>query len=138
MHVLDLYEDRVGRPYDSDAAFYAGMGNYSRVLAQFYYDEMSPESPVSGRLGFAYTATQSRKYNREILYGLGYRLGENWGLAFEHIYDMDGGNLRTQTYEVRRSLHCWETAIRFRDRESGFDIDLTFYIKAFPGSRLKF
>ena len=138
MRVLDLYEDRVGRPFDSDAAFYAGMGNYSRVLAQFYYDEMSPESPVSGRLGFAYTATQSRKYNREILYGLGYRLGENWGLAFEHIYDMDGGNLRTQTYEVRRSLHCWETAIRFRDRESGFDIDLTFYIKAFPGSRLKF
>ncbi len=138
MRAINLYEDRIGRPYDSDTAFYLGMGNHSRVLAQVYYDEMSPESPISGRLGFAYTATQAQKYNRDILYGLGYSLGENWGFSFEHTYDLDSGDLRTQTYELRRSLHCWETAIRFRERESGFDIDLTFYIKAFPGSRLKF
>ena len=123
--IFDLYD----RQFGYNDTFY----DYDRVLAQLYYDER----PWSGRVGYAYTKTQDQVFNREILYGLGYEFSDKWGVGFEHRYDMEDGNLRSQSYEVRRSLHCWETAIRVRDRESGFDIDLEFNIKAFPGSRLK-
>lgn len=108
--------------------------DYSRVLAQVYYDQ----APFDARIGFSYTETESRVFNREVLYGAGYDFSEKWGIGFEHRYDFEDGSLRSQSYEIRRSLHCWETSIRFRDRESGFDIDVEFNIKAFPGTRLKF
>src|SRR5690606_31784046 len=113
--------------------FDQSFSDYDRVLAQIYYEE----ERMNARIGFAYTETRDSVYNREILYGLGYELSDKWGLGFEHRYDFEDGSLRSQTYEIRRSLHCWETAIRVRDRESGFDVDLEFNIKAFPGTKLK-
>jgi hypothetical protein len=107
-------------------------------LSQVYYDGETRGNKFTGRVGFAYTETQSQVFNREALYGLGYKISDKWGFGFEHTYDREDDSLRSQTYELRRSLHCWETAIRFRDRESGFDINFEFNIKAFPGSRLKF
>lgn len=134
------YERLFGRPYDADALFEynALYADYDRLLAQLYYDDTVIGGRFNSRIGFAYTETYDRVFNREILYGLGYQLGEKWGVGFEHRYDFETDELRTQTYELRRSLHCWEMAIRVRDRESGTDIDVTFNIKAFPGSKLKF
>lgn len=133
------YEDTYDRPLGAESHYdYSGLyGDYDRVLAQIYYDNTTIGGNVQGRIGFSYTGTADRQYNREILYGGGYRW-EKWGIGFEHRYDLEEGNLRSQIYELRRSLHCWETALRFRDRETGFDIDIAFYIKAFPGTRLKF
>ena len=127
--------DLFGRGDSSD--FSGRFGDYNRILSQLYYDGAPLGKKVSGRVGFAYTETRSQVFNREALYGLGYRISDKWGFGFEHTYDFEDNNLRSQTYELRRSLHCWETAIRFRDRESGFDINFEFNIKAFPGSRLK-
>lgn len=118
--------------------FSSSFGDYNRILSQVYYDGAPRGGRLSGRLGFAYTETRDQVFNREMLYGMGYKLSDKWGFGFEHIYDFEGGDLRSQSYELRRSLHCWETAIRFRDRESGFDINFEFNIKAFPGSRIKF
>ncbi len=118
--------------------FSSRFGDYNRVLSQVYYDGETRGNKFTGRVGFAYTETQSQVFNREALYGLGYKISDKWGFGFEHTYDLENDSLRSQTYELRRSLHCWETAIRFRDRESGFDINFEFNIKAFPGSRLKF
>jgi len=118
--------------------FSSRFGDYNRVLSQVYYDGETRGNKFTGRVGFAYTETQSQVFNREALYGLGYKISDKWGFGFEHTYDLEDDSLRSQTYELRRSLHCWETAIRFRDRESGFDINFEFNIKAFPGSRLKF
>ena len=133
------YEDTFGGPVDWEPRDdYTGRyGDYDRVLAQLYYDDTLTGGNIQSRIGFAYTGTDGRKFNREVLYGFGYRW-EKWGLGFEHRYDLEADRLRTQTYELRRSLHCWETALRFRDRESGFDIDIAFNIKAFPGSQIKF
>ncbi|MBI2422846.1 MAG: hypothetical protein HYV27_08450 [Candidatus Hydrogenedentes bacterium] len=137
---LTRFLDRVtgleleGTPFNFNDVF----GDTNRVLAQLYYDKTPLGGKYSGRLGFAYTETRDLVFNREILYGMGYRINDNWGVGFEHRYDFEDRELRSQTYELRRSLHCWETAIRFRDRESGFDLDFEFNIKAFPGSRLKF
>lgn len=112
--------------------------DYSRILSQVYYDDTVLGGRFSGRIGFAYTDTGGNVYNREILYGLGYKLGDNWGLGFEHIYNMKDGNLRSQTYELRRKFDCWESAIRVRDRESGLDVNLEISLVAFPGSAIKF
>ncbi len=137
---FELYERIVGRPYDDDALFEynALYGDYDRILAQLYYDDTVLGGRFNSRIGFAYTETNDRVFNREVLYGLGYQLGEKWGVGFEHRYDFETDELRAQTYELRRSLHCWEMAVRVRDRESGTDIDFEFNIKAFPGSKLKF
>ena len=134
-----LYQSIVGEVFGVDEALdYSGrFGDYNRMLAQLYYDGEPRGEKISGRVGFAYTKTQDEVFNREALYGLGYKFSDKWGFGFEHTYDFENNDLRSQTYELRRSLHCWETAIRFRDRESGFDINIEFNIKAFPGSRLK-
>ncbi|NLF58187.1 MAG: hypothetical protein GX580_11170 [Candidatus Hydrogenedens sp.] len=59
-------------------------------------------------------------------------------MSFEHIYDLKEGELRSQTYEVRRSFQCWETALRFRDRQSGFDVNMEISLTAFPGTGIQF
>ena len=133
--VYNAINNFLGRGSTRD--FSGDFGDYNRILSQVYYDGEPRGDRLSGRIGFAYTETRGEVFNREALYGLGYKISDKWGFGFEHIYDFEDGDLRTQTYELRRSLHCWETAIRFRDRESGFDINFEFNIKAFPGSRIK-
>jgi lipopolysaccharide assembly outer membrane protein LptD (OstA) len=125
------------RPDNEFFDFNAQYGDYNRVLTQLYYDNTPLGGRWSTRLGFAYTETQSRVFNREFVYGAGYRISDRWSVGFEHRYDFEDDTLRTQQYEVRRIWDCWESAIRFRDRESGFDVDVEFSISAFPGTRLK-
>lgn len=138
--LLDAYEGATGRRYrDSDVYRYNQVfADYDRVLAHVYYDDTTIGGRLMGRVGFAYTETGSRTFNRDLLYGFGVQASENWFLRFEHILDLENGGLRQQTYEVRRALHCWEVGLRFRDRRSGFDVDVEFGIRAFPGSRLRF
>ena len=69
---------------------------------------------------------------------MGCKLGDLWGVAFEHRYDFERNELARQQYEIRRRLHCWEAALLFRDRPSGWDVGIEFNISAFPGTRVKF
>lgn len=137
---LEFYEWFTGRPWNPEDAYQydARYGDYSRFLSYLYYDDTNIGGNLNGRLGFAYAQTQSRKFNREVLYGLGYRLGENWGLAFEHRFDLERNQLARQRYELRRRLHCWDMTLRATGRESGWDIGVEFSIVAFPGTRVKF
>ena len=137
--LLEWYEKLFGQPVNPRYAldYNARYGNYNRILTQLYFDNTPLDGKVSGRLGFAYTETQNRVFNREILYGLGYQLGKKWSVAFEHRYDLEDDTMRSQTYELRRIFHCIETSLRFRDRESGFDIDFAINIAGVPGSRVK-
>ncbi len=112
--------------------------DYSRAITYLYYGDRSLDGRMNARVGFAYTETGQTVYNREVLYGFGYRFGEKWGLSFEHSYDFEREKMTQQKYEVRRNLHCWEAALVFRDRETGWDIGLEFNIAAFPGTRVKF
>lgn len=136
---LRRYEEVFNRPFDPirNRDFEVRFGDYNRILTQLYYDNTTIGGNWSARVGYAYTSTQGNTYNREFLYGAGVKLGSNWAVAFEHRYDFEDNKLRTQTYEIRRKLHCWEVGLLFRDRESGFDMDMTFNITAFPGSKLK-
>ena len=59
-------------------------------------------------------------------------------MSFEHIYDLHLDELRSQTYEIRRSFKCWETALRFRDRQSGFDVNMEISLTAFPDASIGF
>lgn len=138
--LLEWYERIVGRPVDPRLGFdyNARYGDYNRILTQLYYDNTPLGGKMSGRLGFSYTETQNRIFNREVLYGMGYQLGKKWNVAFEHRYDLEDDTMRSQTYTLSRIFHCIETSVRFRDRESGFDIDFAINIAGFPGSRVKF
>lgn len=137
--VAQRYEQVFNQPFDPlfDDDFDVRYGDYNRVLTQMYYDETAIGGRWNARLGYAYTATQGNTFNRELLYGVGVKLGDNWAVAFEHRYDFEDDKLRSQSYEIRRKLHCWEAGLLFRDRESGFDVDVTFNIAAFPGSKFK-
>lgn len=132
------YESIFNRPFDPrQDDFDVRYGDYNRMLTQLYFDNTAIGGRWSARLGYAYTATQGNTYNRELLYGVGVKLGDNWALAFEHRYDFEDDKLRSQSYEIRRKIHCWEAGFLFRERESGFDVDMTFNIAAFPGSKFK-
>lgn len=136
-YLLDLYENVVGEPYDPELAyqFDARDGDFSRVLAYCYYDDEVRDGRLNGRIGFAYTETEDRVFNREILYGVGYQVSDKWSLAFEHRYDFEQGELSRQRYEIRRNLHCWEAGLQFNDRQDGFDINLAVSLAAFPRGR---
>ncbi|MDX9972386.1 MAG: hypothetical protein RBU21_05270 [FCB group bacterium] len=123
---------------EDEAKFNIRYGDYDRLLTYLYYDNREQGGRLNGRLGYAYTDTQGDVYNREILYGLGYRLGEKWGVAFEQRYDFNRGELTRQEYEISRDLHCWEATFQIRDREKGWDFGVEFSIKAFPGTGVKF
>ncbi len=135
-----LYQRYTGSPFDAEQEFQynATYSDYDRILTQAYYDDTPLGGRFNSRVGFAYTKTRNQVFNREVLYGLGYKLNEKWSVGFEHTYDLDKDSLRTQSYELRRNWHCIETAIRFRDRESGTDIDFAINLTAFPGSKIKF
>ncbi len=138
--ILEGYERIVGKPLRTESSFQynAQYGDYDRLLTYLYYDNRNLGGKLNGRVGYAYTETLDRVYNREVLYGVGYRLGEKWGVAFEQRYDFERGELTRQEYEISRDLHCWEATVQVRDRESGWDFGLELSIKAFPGTGVKF
>ncbi|NLV40402.1 MAG: LPS assembly protein LptD [Candidatus Hydrogenedentes bacterium] len=133
------YERATGKVLNERAAdLNLRYADYSRILTQLYYDNTVVGGRFNTRIGFAYSDTDGNIYNRDVLYGLGYRLSENWGVSFEHIYDLNGDEMRSQTYEIRRSFKCWETALRFRDRQSGFDVNMEISLTAFPDTAIEF
>lgn len=138
--IIQLYERLTGRRADPEAVdrYNASYGDYERVLAYFYYDDRPFSGRFNGRVGFAYTQTQDEVFNREVLYGAGYKLNEKWSLGFEHVFDLEEGDLSRQKYEVRRVMQCVEGALQFNERESGWDVGVEFSVTAFPGTRLKF
>lgn len=137
---LELYERITGDRVDPEARrrFNAQYADYDRVIAMLYYDDTINDGNLSGRLGFAYTKTLDEVFNREILYGLGYKFSDSWSMSFEHRYDFERNELARQEYEIRRALECVEAAVQARRRESGWDLGLELSITAFPGTKLKF
>ena len=113
-------------------------GDYTRLLGLFYFDNTLVSGRTNGRIGFMLAETEDVVFNRDILYGLGYQLTEKWSVAFEHIYDLENDQLRRQTYELRRNLHCWDIGLRWTERERGTDISVEFSLTAFPGTRVRF
>ncbi|MBI5095063.1 MAG: hypothetical protein HZB26_21840, partial [Candidatus Hydrogenedentes bacterium] len=137
---LEVYENVTGHSYDPEVEYRynARYGDYNRFLSYVYYDDRPLGGKFNGRIGFAYTETQGKVFNREILYGMGYRLSDKWSASFEQRYDLERDKLTQQVYELRRDLHCWEASVQMRERESGWDVNIGLNIKAFPGSRVKF
>ncbi|MCX8063853.1 MAG: hypothetical protein N3G21_01610 [Candidatus Hydrogenedentes bacterium] len=113
-------------------------GDYSRVLGLFYFDNTIMGGKYNGRIGYMLAETEDDVFNKDILYGLGYKISDKWSVAFEHIYDLENGDMRRQTYEIRRNLHCWDLGIRWTERERGTDISVEFSLTAFPGTRIRF
>ena len=137
---LEKFEDITGRPVNSETLFQynADFGKYERVLSYLYYDDTVYSGRFNARLGFSYTSTRGRVFNREILYGAGYRFNEKWSFAFEHRYDFQRDDLYRQTYEIRRNFDGLEAAFKFRDRSSGWDVGFELSLVAFPGTKLSF
>ncbi len=137
---LEVYERISGDRVDPEARrrYNAQYADYDRVIAMLYYDDTINDGNLSGKLGFAYTKTLDEVFNREVLYGLGYKFNEKWTASFEHRYDLERSELARQEYEIRRALECVEAAVQARRRESGWDLGLELSITAFPGTKLKF
>ncbi len=115
-----------------------GSADYNRVLTQFYYDDTMRGGKFNSRIGYAYSDTAGQVTTEAILYGLGVRLGDLWSVSAEHIYDVHDGILLRQTYEIRRIFHCFEAGLRFRERQSGYDVSVRFGLAAFSGPPLHF
>lgn len=137
---LEAWEGITGRPIDPELAFQynAVYGDYDRFLSYLYYDDLTQGGKFGARVGFAYTETQDRVFNREILYGARYKLGEKWAFAFEHRFDLEGGELYQQEYEVRKRFECFDWSFSVRDRSEGWDFNVAISLSAFPGTKVKF
>lgn len=138
--LIELYERVLDRPFDPETAdkYNTRYGDYDRLLTFFYYDDRDFSGRFHGRVGYAYTKTQDQIFNREILYGLGYKINEKWSVAFEHRYDLERGELYRQKYEVRRVMNCLEGALLINERESGWDFGVEFSVTGIPGTRIRF
>ncbi len=137
---LEAVEDIIDRPVDPEEVYRynAQYGDYERILSYIYYDDRVYAGRFNARIGFAYTKTRDQVFNREILYGMGYKLGEKWSVAFEHRYDFERDELMRQVYELRRNLHCWEAAVQFRERTEGWDVGFELSLVGFPSTKVKF
>ncbi len=137
---LEFWEDMMGKPFDPELSYQynAVYGDYDRILSYLYYDDLLQGGRFGARLGFAYTETQDNVFNREILYGARYKLGEKWAFAFEHRYDLERGDLYQQEYEVRKRFKCFDWSVAVRDRTEGWDFNVAISLSAFPGTKLKF
>jgi lipopolysaccharide assembly outer membrane protein LptD (OstA) len=138
--LIELYDRIADEPFDPETAdkYNTAYGDYDRLLAFLYYDDRSSGGVFNGRIGFAYTKTRDEVFNREVLYGAGYKLGPKWSVAFEHRYDFERGELYRQRYEVRRVLQCLEGALQVTERSSGWDLGVELSLTGIPGTRLKF
>ncbi|NLF58186.1 MAG: LPS assembly protein LptD [Candidatus Hydrogenedens sp.] len=68
----DLYERFTGEPFSERATeLNLQYADYSRILTQLYYDGAPVGGRFNTRIGYAYSDTEGRIYNRDILYGLG-------------------------------------------------------------------
>ncbi|MFO7974562.1 MAG: hypothetical protein R6V12_08005 [Candidatus Hydrogenedentota bacterium] len=137
---LEAWERITGSPYDAELAFQynAIYGDYDRILSYLYYDDISQGGKFGARLGFAYTKTQDRFFNREILYGARYKLSDRWAFAFEHRYDLERNELYQQEYEIRKRFECFDWSIMMRDRGEGWDFNVAISLSAFPGTKVEF
>ena len=138
--LIELYEKVLNRPFDAETAdkYNTRYGDYDRILTFLYYDNRDFGGNINGRIGFAYTETQGETFNREVLYGMGYKINEKWSVAFEHRYDLERGELYRQKYEVRRVMNCLEGALLIGERESGWDFGVEFSVTGIPGTRIRF
>jgi len=138
--LIEIYDRFANEPFDPETAdkYNTAYGDYDRLLAFLYYDDRHYGGVLNGRIGFAYTKTQDEVFNREILYGAGYKLGPKWSVAFEHRYDFERGDLYRQRYEVRRVLQCLEGALQVTERGSGWDVGIEFSLTGIPGTRVRF
>ena len=128
----------VGEIHDVEATANTPPEDLDRLLSYLFFDNRFGKNTMNARLGFALVESDDNVFNREILYGFGYKLTENWSFAAEQRYNFERGELTRQAYEIRRRLHKWEMAIRIRDRESGVDIGIEFNLTDFPGAKLGF
>ncbi len=137
---LQFWEDMIGEPFDPELAFQynAAYGDYDRILSYLYYDDLAQGGRFGARLGFAYTETQDKVFNREILYGARYKLSEKWAFAFEHRYDLERNSLYQQEYEIRKRFKCFDWSVAVRDRAQGWDFNVAISLSAFPGAKVKF
>ncbi len=54
-------------------------------------------------------------------------LTKNWSLSHNLLYDIDTNEIRTQSFKLKRNLHCWNMNIEWENRENGV-IDYKFFI----------
>ena len=128
----------IGELHETEAGANTPPEDLDRLLSYLFFDNRFGKNTMNARLGFALVESNDTVFNREILYGFGYKLSKNWSFAAEHRYDIERGKLTRQAYEIRRRLHKWEMAIRIRDRERGVDIGFEFNLTDFPGAKLGF
>ncbi len=138
--LIELYERVLDEPFDADTAakYNTRYGDYDRILTYMYYDNRDFGGNLNGRIGYAYTKTQDEVFNREVLYGLGYKINEKWSVAFEHRFDLERGELYRQKYEVRRVMNCLEGALLVNERGSGWDFGVELSVTGIPGTRIRF
>lgn len=138
--LIELYEAILDEPFDAETAdkYNTRYGDYDRILTYLYYDNREFGGNLNGRIGYAYTKTQDDVFNREILYGLGYKINEKWSVAFEHRYDLERGELYRQKYEVRRVMNCLEGALLVNERGSGWDLGVELSVTGIPGTKIRF
>ncbi len=128
----------VGEIHEVEANALTPPEDLDRLLSYLFFDNRFGKNTMNARVGFALVESNDNVFNREVLYGFGYKLTKNWSFAAEHRYDLERRELTRQAYEVRRRLHKWEMAFRIRDRESGVDIGFEINLTDFPGAKLGF
>lgn len=112
--------------------------DFDRLLSYVFYDDNNFDNSFNARVGYALTKFDSTTIDREVLYGVGYKLSKKWSVSADHAYDLENNELRRQSYQIRRRMHEWDLALRIRDRPSGTDINVVLSLVGFSGTSLRF
>lgn len=99
---------------------------------------LMPNRHVQFTLGHQYVSDSPYFQDSSLVFSRIYaRLSDNWGVAMNHIYEMDDGTLEFQSYSVTRDLSSWMASVgaMVRDNRDGladYGVLFTLTLKDFP------
>ncbi|HEY4414224.1 MAG TPA: hypothetical protein VGO57_00920 [Verrucomicrobiae bacterium] len=144
----DLYSDLTLRPFtwlafDSQVRYDINDGNLNMAFHQI---TLSPNNRWSWGVGHWYLrggawgngVWQRSDYLTSTFF---YRMDDNWGVRFQHNFDINRGRLQSQFYTIYRDFRAWTAALTFRvedDENNAVDYTVGFQLslKASPSSHV--
>jgi hypothetical protein len=142
----NLYNELFFRPVpwanlwmDMQLPITGGKGNYTELNQGITF---MPSNSLSVTLGHQYISDNPYFQNSNLMFSRIYaRLTDNWGLAANHVFEMDDGTLEFQSYSVTRDLTSWIASIgaMMRDNRGGrseIGVLFSLTLKDFPGLTL--
>jgi lipopolysaccharide assembly outer membrane protein LptD (OstA) len=137
-----LYDTDEGELSALNVGFRLGATNEPNLsIAYLFRDDFVQNEPYSMGSDFTRIVDSSvfpsaYEKNHNVRLTLNVPINDRTKFQASQYYDLEDDELARQRYEIIRDLHCWVGALSLDKDRDDFTIMLSFYLKAFPKTRV--